>query len=27
SAHQFLVRNFGTGGNSGWSIIKGEEVK
>ncbi|EVX66464.1 hypothetical protein U281_02719, partial [Staphylococcus aureus H30737] len=24
---QFLVRNFGTGGNSGWSIIKGEEVK
>ncbi|NFY14661.1 hypothetical protein G0Y70_13600, partial [Staphylococcus aureus] len=27
SAHQFFVRNFGTGGNSGWSIIEGKEVE
>ncbi|EUP33882.1 hypothetical protein Q602_02668, partial [Staphylococcus aureus M1558] len=25
--HQFFVRNFGTGGNSGWSIIEGKEVE
>ncbi|HGN7101768.1 TPA: hypothetical protein ACKW4N_002769, partial [Staphylococcus aureus] len=26
SAHQFLLRNFGSGGTSKWSLFEGKEV-